>query len=101
MVYHRGRPRLLGECLPICYYLRGQREHGGKPGMERRTQDSPQTVDSFLAERCTIIVTPRDLFSTTKECLEAIFRHTPEPFDLLVVMGGAPDSIQAMLESRY
>ena len=69
--------------------------------MERRTQDSPQVDDGFVSERCTIIVTPRDLFSTTGECLESIFKNTPEPFDLIVVMGGAPEPVKQLLESRY
>ena len=69
--------------------------------MERRTQDNPQADNAFVSERCTIVVTPRDLFSTSEECLEAIFKNTPEPFDLIVVMGGAPESIQRSLETRY
>jgi hypothetical protein len=31
-------------------------------------------------ERCTVILTPRDLFSVTEECLGHLFRNTPEPF---------------------
>jgi len=69
--------------------------------MNRRTAEASETNNLFTPERCTIIVTPRDLFSTTEQCLEAIFAHTPEPFDLVVVMGGASKSIKAMLESRY
>jgi hypothetical protein len=69
--------------------------------MERRTHDKPQVNDPFIGERCTIIVTPRDLFSTTEECLDSIFKNTPDPFDLIVVMGGAPESVKQMLQSRY
>lgn len=69
--------------------------------MERRTHDNPQVDDPLISERCTIIVTPRDLFSTTAECLESIFKNTPEPFDLIVVMGGAPESVKQLIESRY
>jgi glycosyltransferase involved in cell wall biosynthesis len=69
--------------------------------MTRRTQDNPRVTDRIAIERCTIIVTPRDLFSTTEECLESILRNTSEPFDLIVVIGGAPVSIQEMLKSRF
>ncbi len=48
-------------------------------------------------ERCTVILTPRDLFSVTEECLRHLFRNTPEPFDLIIVLGGAP----ADLRSRW
>jgi hypothetical protein len=69
--------------------------------MDRRTHETSQVNEPFTPERCTIIVSPRDLFSTTEECLENIFKNTPEPFDLIVVMGGAPESIKEMLQSRY
>jgi hypothetical protein len=51
-------------------------------------------------ERCTIVVTPRDLFSVTDECLDHLEAHTPEPHDLIVAMGGAPAAIRAGLERR-
>jgi glycosyltransferase involved in cell wall biosynthesis len=67
----------------------------------RRTDNTPQRSGEIASERCTIIVTPRDLFSTTEECLESIFKNTPEPFDLIVVMGGPPDSLKRRLQLRY
>ena len=73
--------------------------HGN--AVNRRTEENPKIADRSVIERCTIIVTPRDLFSTTEECLEQIFKNTPEPFDLLVVMGGAPEALRATLEARY
>lgn len=51
-------------------------------------------------ERCTIIVTPRDLFSVLDECLDHLEAHTPEPHDLVVAMGGAPPTIRERLERR-
>lgn len=56
---------------------------------------------SHEIERCTIILTPRDLFSVTETCLDHLFANTPEPFDLIVILGGAPASIQTRLEARY
>jgi len=67
----------------------------------RRTDDRPQRNGEIASERCTIIVTPRDLFSTTDECLESVFENTQEPFDLILVMGGAPDSLKRTLQLRY
>jgi Glycosyl transferase family 2 len=58
------------------------------------------TAPAGSVERCTIIVTPRDLFSVTETCLEHLFRNTPEPFDLIVVIGRAPDQIRRALESK-
>ena len=52
-------------------------------------------------ERCTVIVTPRDLFSVTETCLEHVFANTPEPFELVVVLGGAPPRLRRRLEERY
>jgi len=69
--------------------------------MDQRTHEDPNFKDRILPERCTIIVTPRDLFSTTEECIEEILRNTPEPFDLIVVMGGAPPSFEQLLHTRY
>jgi hypothetical protein len=50
-------------------------------------------------ERCTVILTPRDLFSVTEECLAHLFANTPEPFDLIVAMGGAPAELRTRLEA--
>ena len=50
------------------------------------------------AERCTVILTPRDLFSVTETCLRHLFANTPEPFDLIVAMGGCPDPLRRRLE---
>jgi Glycosyl transferase family 2 len=50
-------------------------------------------------ERCTVVLTPRDLFSVTEECLRHLFANTPEPFDLIVALGGAPEEVRKRLES--
>jgi hypothetical protein len=69
--------------------------------VERRTDDKPYRKSEIASERCTIIVTPRDLFSTTEKCIESIFENTPESFDLIVVLGGQPESLKQKLQSRY
>ena len=52
-------------------------------------------------EKTTIVVTPRDRFSTAEKCLDNLLKLTPEPFDLLVVMGGAPKHIEARLREKF
>ena len=52
-------------------------------------------------EKTTLVVTPRDRFSTAEKCLDNLFKHTPQPFDLIVVMGGAPDPILRRLQEKF
>lgn len=52
-------------------------------------------------EKVTIVVAARDKFSTTNRCLDTILAHTPEPFDLFVVIGGAPKSCQEEWVHRF
>jgi len=42
-------------------------------------------------ERCAIVVNVRDRFSCLAECLDTLIAETPEPHDLIVVVGGASD----------
>ena len=52
-------------------------------------------------ERCTIVVGTRDRFSTLIACLERIRACTPEPHDLIVVAGGAPEALRQEWQRRY
>jgi glycosyltransferase involved in cell wall biosynthesis len=52
-------------------------------------------------EKVTIIVTGRDKFSTTNRCLDTILAHTPEAFDLFVVIGGTPGSCREEWSRRF
>lgn len=45
-------------------------------------------------EKCTIIVNTRDRFSSTTRCLETLIANTPTPYELIVVMGGAPERLK-------
>ena len=63
--------------------------------------DERQSNQDQTSEHCTIIVTPRDRFSSTQRCLEHIFQNTPESFELIVVMGGAPPKIREDLTNRF
>lgn len=45
-------------------------------------------------ERITIIVEARDKFSPTSQCLETLINNTPQPYDLIVVMGGASTDLK-------
>lgn len=52
-------------------------------------------------ERCSIIVSTRDRFSTLPGCLERLFECTPEPHDLIVVAGGAPERLRLEWQRRF
>ena len=52
-------------------------------------------------ERCTVIVTAQDRFSTTIRCLTMLFQHTPEPCDVIAVMGGAPKHLRREWSQRF
>lgn len=54
-----------------------------------------------LMERCTIIVDARDKFSTMTKCLETLLANTPEPHDLMVVVGGAPEHVKQQWIRRF
>src|SRR5947207_15745442 len=44
--------------------------------------------------RVTVVVTPRDRFGGTAECLAALRAGTPEPYDLLVLDLGWPRRVE-------
>lgn len=48
----------------------------------------------------TIIVSPRERFSHTRESLESIYAHTTQPFHLIYVDGGSPASIHSYLQEQ-
>lgn len=52
-------------------------------------------------EAVTIIVVPRDRFSTLKRCLDALLTFTPPGNPVLAVLGGAPQSVRRELEQSY
>src|SRR5258708_3755178 len=58
-------------------------------------------MNGKTAERCTIIVSPRDRFSTTEDCLDNLASNTPEPYDLILVVGGAPETLRLSLQTRF
>jgi len=52
-------------------------------------------------EATTIVVTGRDRFSQTERCIETLMAHTPHPYHLIVVLGGAPNEFETGLRERY
>ena len=52
-------------------------------------------------EKVTIVVNARDRFSPTTKCLETLLANTPEPFDLLIVMGGAPEHLKSEWSRKF
>ena len=52
-------------------------------------------------EFCTIIVGGRDKFSPTASCLKALIANTPEPHEMIVVLGGAPPMVKKDLANQF
>jgi GT2 family glycosyltransferase len=50
--------------------------------------------------RVTICVVPRERFSATSECLESVYAHTDEPFDLVYVDGLSPRPVRRYLDEQ-
>ncbi len=47
-----------------------------------------------------IVVVPRERFSLTRRSLESLYAHTPGPFSLIYVDGGAPSAVKRYLEAQ-
>jgi GT2 family glycosyltransferase len=47
-----------------------------------------------------IVVVPRERFGLTRRSLESLYAHTPDPFSLVYVDGGAPASVRRYLEAQ-
>ncbi len=54
-----------------------------------------------MTEKCALIVNTRGRFSTTARCLERLIAQTPPPYDLIVVIGGAPEKLKQQWVSRF
>jgi glycosyltransferase involved in cell wall biosynthesis len=52
-------------------------------------------------EAVSIIVVGRDRFSPTEDCLEKLIAYTPQPYRLIVVLGGAPKELESRLRKKY
>ncbi|MEB3355899.1 MAG: glycosyltransferase [Synechococcales bacterium] len=52
------------------------------------------------ASQVTIIVSPRERFSYTRESLESIYAHTSLPFHLIYLDGGSPAPVRQYLETQ-
>lgn len=48
----------------------------------------------------TIVVVPRERFSASQRSLESVYEHTPSPFRLVYVDGGAPTYVARYLEAQ-
>ena len=51
-------------------------------------------------KQVTIVVTPRERFSCTKQSLESIYEHTTIPFELIYVDGNSPANINRYLQQQ-
>ncbi|NJR22880.1 MAG: glycosyltransferase [Richelia sp. CSU_2_1] len=54
----------------------------------------------MMSPKVTIVVSPRERFSYTRESLESIYQHTETPFNLIYVDGNSPEPIQKYLENQ-
>lgn len=52
----------------------------------------------MMSPKVTIVVSPRERFSYTRESLESLYEHTETPFSLIYVDGNSPAMIQQYLE---
>lgn len=55
-------------------------------------------VSNVTETQVTIIVSPRERFSYTRQSLESIYEHTKFPFKLIYVDGGSPENVKSYLE---
>lgn len=53
-----------------------------------------------MQQAVTIIISPRDRYSGLDECVDTVYRHTPEPFRLWVLDLGYPERIIAPVRRR-
>ena len=59
-----------------------------------------QTTKNKQAIQVTIIVSPRERFSYTRQSLESIYQHTEVPFKLIYIDGNSPRKVQQYLATR-
>src|SRR5690606_18626341 len=70
----------------------GAASAAAEPGL----QTGPTPMDPVV----TIIITPRDRYSGLDECVEAVYRHTPQPFRLWIMDLDYPASVIAPVRER-
>jgi hypothetical protein len=54
-----------------------------------------------MSLECTVVVTPRDRFSTLETCLNNVFEKTTGSFEVMLSMGGCPKPLQRHLEKTF
>lgn len=47
--------------------------------------------------QATVVVVPRERFSLIEECIQRIYTHTPEPFQMIIVEASAPKQVARRL----
>lgn len=53
-----------------------------------------------MTAEVSIVVVPRERFSYARDALEALYRHTEPPFELVYVDAGSPSGLRACLEEQ-
>lgn len=54
----------------------------------------------MISPKVTIVVSPRERFSYTRESLESLYQHTETPFFLIYVDGNSPTTMRKYLENQ-
>lgn len=65
--------------------------------MQTNTKATPAKVPPA---KVTIVVVPRECFSSTQRSLESIYQHTTVPFKLVYVDGNSPGKVRRYLEQQ-
>ncbi len=58
-------------------------------------------MNSPQRENCTVIVVPRDRFSTSFRCLEELIKTVQSSDRIIVVFGGAPEAVRLKLQEKF
>lgn len=58
-------------------------------------------MNSPQRENCTVIVVPRDRFSTSFRCLEELIKTVQQGDRIIVVFGGAPEAVRSKLQVQF
>lgn len=63
-------------------------------------EDLDRELSAITNAQVTIVVSPRERFSCTRESLESIYEHTKIPFKLVYIDGNSPAKVRRYLEAQ-
>src|SRR5437660_8455617 len=71
------------------------------PYYARKQQAWEDKIDQMGLPAVTVIVVPRERFSSVPRSLECVYRDTNVPFNLVYVDGGSPEKTKRYLEAEF